>query len=127
MALVSLSNGWKASAEKLTSKLSEKVESFLRKQCVNIPFRHASGSMPLQSHSAGADLFIVTGCAGAGKSSFIKCITGEDVYVGSTLSSGKCDYPVRHAVLNMIRYNNNQSCPYGHRQQTVFVHGCAWI
>lgn len=34
MALVSLSNGWKASAEKLTSKLSEKVESFLRKQCV---------------------------------------------------------------------------------------------
>ncbi|KAL4988846.1 hypothetical protein BDW68DRAFT_186906 [Aspergillus falconensis] len=69
MALVSLSNGWKASTEMLTSKLSEKVENFLRKY-------------------AGADLFIVTGCAGAGKSSFIKCITREDVYVGSTLKSG---------------------------------------
>ncbi|KAL3429191.1 hypothetical protein BDV09DRAFT_190347 [Aspergillus tetrazonus] len=69
MALVSLSNGWKASAEMLTSKISEKVEKFLSKH-------------------AGADLFIVTGCAGAGKSSFIKCITQEDVYVGSTLKSG---------------------------------------
>ncbi|KAL4813117.1 hypothetical protein BDW67DRAFT_178117 [Aspergillus spinulosporus] len=69
MALVALGNGWKASAEMFTSKLSEKVEKFLSKH-------------------AGADLFIVTGCAGAGKSSFIKCITQEDVYVGSTLKSG---------------------------------------
>ncbi|KAL2811476.1 hypothetical protein BJX63DRAFT_433323 [Aspergillus granulosus] len=69
MALVSLSNGWKASANALSSKLSEKVENFLK-------------------NHAGADLFIVTGCTGVGKSSFIKCITREDVYVGSTLKSG---------------------------------------
>lgn len=94
MALVSLSNGWKASAGKLTSKLSEKVEDFLRKQCVNVLPRPATRSMPLtKGYSAGADLFIVTGCTGVGKSSFIKSITGEDVYVGSTLSSGKCHCP----------------------------------
>lgn len=43
-------------------------------------------------HSLGADLFIVTGPAGVGKSSFIKSVTGEDVYIGSTLESGMYHY-----------------------------------
>jgi GTP-binding protein EngB required for normal cell division len=43
----------------------------------------------LTCKSAGSDLFIVCGDGGVGKSSFIKSITGEEVYIGSTLQSGK--------------------------------------
>jgi predicted GTPase len=39
--------------------------------------------------SIGADVIIVTGAAGAGKSSLIKSITGHDVYESSSLKSGK--------------------------------------
>jgi len=39
--------------------------------------------------SVGAEVIIVTGAGGVGKSSLIQSITGHDVYVGNTLESGK--------------------------------------
>ena len=43
-------------------------------------------------YSGGADLFIICGDGGVGKSSFIESVTSEDVFVGSTLESGKNTY-----------------------------------
>ncbi|KAH2485673.1 hypothetical protein KXV28_001211 [Aspergillus fumigatus] len=64
-----IKNGWHIFSDLVCNKLTEGAEKFLRAHI-------------------GADLFIVTGSAGVGKSSFIKAITGEDVYIGSTLESG---------------------------------------
>ncbi|KAG2002839.1 hypothetical protein GB937_009489 [Aspergillus fischeri] len=64
-----IKNGWHIFSDLVCNKLTEGAERFLK------------------THT-GADLFIVTGPAGVGKSSFIKSITGEDVYIGSTLESG---------------------------------------
>ncbi|KAH1552461.1 hypothetical protein LV164_007917 [Aspergillus fumigatus] len=71
-----IKNGWHIFSDLVCNKLTEGAEKLLR------------------AHM-GADLFIVTGSAGVGKSSFIKEITGEDVYIGSTLESGEGCYCCR--------------------------------
>ncbi|KAL2863363.1 uncharacterized protein BJX67DRAFT_374564 [Aspergillus lucknowensis] len=84
MALQSLRNGWQQSAEFVQNKLRAEVKEFLRKH-------------------AEAELFVVTGAAGMGKSSFIKSITGENVYVGSTLESGTTTTSLVPAVIGNKR------------------------
>ncbi|KAL3480772.1 hypothetical protein BJX99DRAFT_272521 [Aspergillus californicus] len=84
MALQSVRNGWQQSAEFVQNKLRAEVKEFLRKH-------------------AEAELFIVTGAAGMGKSSFIKSITGENVYVGSTLESGTTTTSLVPAVISSKR------------------------
>ncbi|KAL4971429.1 hypothetical protein BDW66DRAFT_165244 [Aspergillus desertorum] len=84
MALQSLRNGWTETADFIQTKLRDEVNEFLRKH-------------------ADADLFIVTGPAGVGKSSFIKSVTGENVYVGSTLKSGTTTTSLVPAVIGNKR------------------------
>ncbi|CEL09231.1 hypothetical protein ASPCAL12370 [Aspergillus calidoustus] len=69
MPIIDLNNGWKAFSEAVSSTMENGIDDFLK-------------------NNINADLFIVTGEAGVGKSSFVKSITLEDVYIGSTLESG---------------------------------------
>ncbi|KAH7085899.1 hypothetical protein BKA63DRAFT_28590 [Paraphoma chrysanthemicola] len=61
--------GWRAFSNRVCNALSDKASAFLEKHL-------------------GVDLIIVTGPTGVGKSSFIKAITGSDLYISSTLESG---------------------------------------
>ncbi|KAL2830415.1 hypothetical protein BJY01DRAFT_240383 [Aspergillus pseudoustus] len=87
MPVIDLNNGWKAFSEAMASTMEEGVHDFLKKN----------------SHSVNSDLFIVTGPAGVGKSSFIKSITLEDVYIGSTLKSGTMTTSLVPAVIGEKR------------------------
>ncbi|GAD93812.1 hypothetical protein AFUA_7G00890 [Paecilomyces variotii No. 5] len=61
-------NGWDRFSTMVQNNLTHQVETFLKAHL-------------------DADLHIVTGHARVGKSSWIKSMTGEDVYIGSTLKS----------------------------------------
>lgn len=61
--------GWKRYADKVCNALTDRTAKFLEKYL-------------------GVDLIIVTGPAGTGKSSFIKSVTGNEIYTASTLESG---------------------------------------
>ncbi|KAJ5220499.1 hypothetical protein N7468_009703 [Penicillium chermesinum] len=76
-----MTNGWDIFSDILSNKLTDKALKFLKKH-------------------VGSDLFIVCGDGGVGKSSFIKSITGEDVYIGSTLESGTRVTALVPAVIN---------------------------
>lgn len=71
----------------------------------------------------GADLFIVVGDGGVGKSSLIKSITSEDVYISSTLESGKCDFVpcTTYMALTIIRHDGDRAGARGDRWQTLSV------
>ncbi|PSN74073.1 hypothetical protein BS50DRAFT_566969 [Corynespora cassiicola Philippines] len=60
--------------------------------------------MLTKSNSMGADLIIVTGASGAGKSSFIQCITGRDIYVSSGHESATAKTALVPAVINGKKY-----------------------
>ncbi|KAH8429163.1 GTPase domain-containing protein [Aspergillus melleus] len=62
-------DGWKAFTDYMCSTLTEEMQALLE-------------------NNMGTSCLLVTGGTGTGKSSFIKCITTKDVYVGSTLESG---------------------------------------
>ncbi|OKL56258.1 hypothetical protein UA08_08506 [Talaromyces atroroseus] len=84
-SLQSIGNGWKRFSNQVCNKLTDKVQKFLNQH-------------------AGADLIIVTGPGGVGKSSYIKSITGENVNVGSTLESGTKTTSLVPVVIGGKRY-----------------------
>ncbi|KAL4799558.1 hypothetical protein BDV19DRAFT_385326 [Aspergillus venezuelensis] len=68
MPIFHFKSGWEGFSETVSSTFKEGVDSFLKQH-------------------TNADLFIITGRGGVGKSSYIKSVTGEDVYIASTLTS----------------------------------------
>ncbi|KAF2679430.1 hypothetical protein K458DRAFT_374935 [Lentithecium fluviatile CBS 122367] len=81
----SLVDGWKAFSSRVCNTITDKTASFLEKH-------------------TGADLIIVTGPTGVGKSAFISNITGQAVYVASTLRSGTRNTALVPAVIHGKRY-----------------------
>ncbi|KAI9045992.1 uncharacterized protein KD926_005937 [Aspergillus affinis] len=57
----------------------------------------------LLEENMGASCYLVTGGTWAGKSSFIKCVTSEEVYVGSTLDSGTKSFALVPAIIKQKR------------------------
>ncbi|ORY17427.1 P-loop containing nucleoside triphosphate hydrolase protein [Clohesyomyces aquaticus] len=85
MSLQTFKDGWKVVRDSVCNSLTPEIAAFFKKH-------------------AGADLIIVTGPAGVGKSSLIKCVTGRDLYIASTLKSGTTQTALVPAVIKGRRY-----------------------
>jgi AAA15 family ATPase/GTPase len=110
MPIIELNNGWKAFSEAVSSTMENGIDEFLKNKYVIIAILANDLFIANALCSINADLFIVTGEAGVGKSSFVKSITLEDVYIGSTLDSGKypCTSSSYTREANYNRYDNNE-------------------
>ncbi|KAF2019465.1 hypothetical protein BU24DRAFT_340628 [Aaosphaeria arxii CBS 175.79] len=78
--LRSIADGWRKLSSRVCNALSDKAANM------------------------GADLIIVTGATGVGKSAFIKSVTGSNVYVSSTLQSGTRTTALVPTIINGKKY-----------------------